>query len=109
MVYPDVFAGAIVMSPSLWFAHRALLHRIERGGLPLRADGKLYVDAGGRERGRMLADAAELSALLQSRGLGPDRLMWRPDARGAHHERHWRRRLPKALRFLFRRERAAAR
>jgi hypothetical protein len=63
------------------------------------------VDAGARERGRMLADATTLAALLARSGLGADRLLWRPDARGVHHERSWRRRLPKALRFLFRRNR----
>ncbi len=100
---PQVFSGAMVMSPSLWFAHQALLHRIERRQLPIPAHGRLYVDAGARERGRMYADAEHLCAVLSARGLGPDRLMWRPDQRGAHQERHWRRRLPKALRFLFRR------
>jgi predicted alpha/beta superfamily hydrolase len=99
---PDVFRSAAVLSPSLWFGHRALLHALERG-MPLPAKGRLYVDAGARERGRMFADAEHLCALLRARGLGADRLLWRPDQRGTHHERHWRRRLPKALRFLFRR------
>lgn len=95
------FDGALVMSPSLWFGRRALLRSVEH--LPLRATGRLYVDAGARERGRMFADAELLCAVLRARGLGEDRLLWRPDRRGGHHERHWRRRLPKALRFLFRR------
>lgn len=100
--HPEVFDGALVMSPSLWYGHRAVLHHIQRGDWPIPR-GRLYLDVGARERGRMLADAAELAATLAH--LGPDRLLWRPDARGTHHERHWRRRLPKALRFLLRKPR----
>ena len=32
-----------------------------------------------------------------------DRLMWRADPRGTHSEAAWRRRLPAALRFMYRR------
>lgn len=103
--HPDLFEHAMVMSPSLWFNHRAVLHRVEQGSWRLPGSGRLYVDAGGRERGRMFADAEHLCRVLAARGLGPDRLRWRPDARGTHHERHWRRRFPAALRFLMRRQR----
>lgn len=102
--HPDVFEHALVMSPSLWFNQRAVLSHIERGLWRLPASGRLYIDAGGRERGRMLDDAARLSELLRLWGLGPERLRWRADPRGTHHERHWRRRLLGALRFLFRRD-----
>ncbi len=98
--HPDVFDHALVMSPSLWLCHRAALRHLERGDWPLPPTGRLYLDAGRRERGRMFPDAEGLASLLTARGLG-ERLLWRPDTRGAHHERHWRRRLPKALRFLF--------
>ena len=37
---------------------------------------------------------------LRARAYGQDRLMWRPDSKGTHSEVHWRRRLPKALRFI---------
>jgi len=100
---PDTFTHAMVMSPSLWFDHRALFRAVEAGSLRAPAHGRLYIDAGGRERGRMFADAERFAALMELRGLGPDRLLWRPDQAGAHHERSWRRRLPKALRFLYRR------
>lgn len=98
--HPDAFGGALVMSPSLWFADGAVMRELERASR-LPESGRLYLDAGARERGRMFADAERLARLLGARGLGGDRLLWRPDRRGTHHERHWRRRLPKALRFLF--------
>ncbi len=104
--HPEVFGAAMAMSPSLWFGRGALLTEIERAAsLP---ESRLYVDAGARERGRMFADAARLADLLSER-VEADRLLWRPDQRGTHHERHWRRRLPKALRFLFKSARGAAR
>lgn len=95
--HPDAFGAAMAMSPSLWFAEGELLREIE-AGRPVPG-GRLYVDAGARERGRMFADAERLAAVLAP--LVAD-LRWRPDRRGTHHERHWRRRLPGALRFLFR-------
>lgn len=100
---PDTFTHAMVMSPSLWFDHRALVRALEAGSVRLPPSGRLYLDAGGRERGLMFAEAERMAALLAHRGLGPDRLLWRPDQNGTHHERSWRRRLPKALRFLYRR------
>jgi len=103
LTHPDVFTHALVLSPSLWFDHGALLHALHAGRLHAPPQGRIYVDAGGRERGRMFADAARLAAIFSARGLGPDRLLWRPDARGTHNERTWARRLPKALRFVFRR------
>jgi predicted alpha/beta superfamily hydrolase len=101
--HPEVFSGAMAMSPSLWFADRRVLRTFERGHAPLPPAGRLYLDAGAREKGRMFADTERLADLLSEAGLGADRLRWRPDARGTHHERHWRRRLPLAARFLFRR------
>lgn len=98
---PEVFDGGLVMSPSLWFEHGWLLGALLAGRVRVPASTRLYLDAGERERGRMFADAAILAARLA--GAGVD-LMWRPDRRGAHDERSWRRRLPKALRFLFRQE-----
>jgi enterochelin esterase-like enzyme len=103
MLHPDTFQGAMAMSPSLWFAHHGLLRRLLHGDAQLPTSGKLYLDAGRRERGAMFADAEHLATALRARGWGEDRLMWRPDASGTHRERHWRRRLPKALRFFFRR------
>lgn len=98
----DLFEHAIAMSPSLWFEHGHLSRALRAGLIAPPPTGRLYLDAGARERGRMFADAELLAEALEGQGLGPERLMWRPDQRGAHHERHWRRRLPKALRFVFR-------
>lgn len=103
LLHPAVFAGALAMSPSLWFARArvaALLH-----GPPRPAQSRIYLDCGGREDG-MWPPIATFAQRLRKRGWTdtPARtehqLMLRFDARGEHNEEAWRRRFPKALRFL---------
>jgi enterochelin esterase-like enzyme len=101
---PTAFGAAIAMSPSLWFARREFLRGVASGDLPIPPLSRIYLDAGARERGRMFADAEQLAKILAPQLQHAGRFMWRPDQRGAHHESHWRRRLPKALRFMFQRK-----
>ncbi len=106
---PDVFAGALAMSPSLWFHGEAIFELVRQAPNPYRS--RVYLDCGGREAGgRMLAAARRMADELRARGwheTEPRRgdlgmwMKWQPDARGTHDERAWARRLPKALRFLF--------
>ncbi|MFL6199657.1 MAG: alpha/beta hydrolase [Thermoanaerobaculia bacterium] len=99
--YPHAFGGALVMSPSFWIADQAIF--ADLGEQPTPELSRIYLDAGGREdRGRLVPVVAAMAALLAGRGYDDDRLMWRPDAKGSHNEASWRRRLPKALRFLYR-------
>ena len=99
--HPEAFGGALSMSPSFWIADRAIFGWI--AGRPAPAVSRIYLDGGAREgRGAVLTLVAAMAEHLASRGYGEDRLMLRPDARGAHNERSWRRRLPKALRFMVR-------
>ena len=99
--YPQAFGGALVMSPSFWVADRAIFADIRKQPTP--EPSRIYLDAGARDdRGRLIPVVAAMAALLAGRGYDDDRLMWRPDARGSHNESSWRRRLPKALRFLYR-------
>lgn len=102
---PDVFGGALAMSPSLWFARTEFDAFVHAQKNPYRS--RVYLDAGAREGGgRMLPLVERLAQHLRGRGwAGPDahgelRVFLRPDPRGGHDERSWRRRFPKALRFL---------
>jgi enterochelin esterase-like enzyme len=98
---PDVFGGALAMSPSFWVADDEIVRWI--AGQPTPEVSRIYLDCGVREgKGTVLAQVAALAADLTARGYDPDHLMFRPDPRGAHNERSWRRRLPKALRFFYR-------
>lgn len=99
--HPDVFGGALAMSPSLWVGNGALQRFVAEQGLPWTR--RVYLDSGGREsRGHALWQAEQFAGQLAAKGFVADRdLMWRPDKNGAHNERAWRRRLPKALKFLY--------
>lgn len=100
--HPEVFGGAICMSPSFWIAQRAIFRYVEERPTPPIS--RVYLDCGAKEaRGRMLPLVAKMADHLKARGYPEGQLRWRPDARGQHSESHWRRRLPLALRFMFRR------
>lgn len=99
--HPEFFGGAIAMSPSFWFGRRALAGWLRDQPTPRFS--RVYLDCGVREGGgRMFGTVEEVAQHLASRGYAKRQLMWRPDARGQHSESHWRRRLPKAMRFMFR-------
>ena len=99
--HPATFGGALCMSPSFWVGRQAIFKWIEGRPRPLYS--RVYLDCGAKEGGgRMLALAERMHRQLQARGYSSKQLMWRPDSRGIHSESHWRRRLPKALRFMFR-------
>jgi enterochelin esterase-like enzyme len=99
---PDVFGGALCMSPSLWFGGRGVFDFVAKEPNPWRS--RVYLDAGAREaRGRLVTLVRDMATRLEARGwrlAGDLRVLFRADPKGTHHEAHWRRRLPKALRFL---------
>jgi predicted alpha/beta superfamily hydrolase len=110
---PDVFGFAGAMSPSLFFGREAIYdYVIRRGRLP----GRIYLDIGTHEGFRRrwskltagvipsdsVRRARRLAWILERLGYerGKD-LLYVEERRGRHHERAWGRRLPRALRFLF--------
>jgi predicted alpha/beta superfamily hydrolase len=96
---PDVFGGALAMSPSLWLADRRAFGFVEERAKPSFT--RVYLDCGAREGRGMFELARLMAGLLRGRGWDAEQMLWRPDSKGAHSERHWRRRLPKALRFFY--------
>ncbi len=63
---------------------------------------RLYINCGGKEGGGTMALHAEkLVHMLHGRGWKAHHLMWRFVKSGKHHEKYWRARMPKALRFLY--------
>lgn len=101
-LHPNVFGGALAMSPALWLADRAIFGELAQHPNPPVSH--IYLDAGGREdHGRLAPVVRSMADRLRERGWGPDRLYWRYDLLGTHSEASWRRRLPRALRFLVRR------
>ncbi len=97
---PDVFGGAMCMSPSFWVAGARVFDWYASQPMPMLS--RVYLDCGAREAGgRMLQMTERMARMLAARGYGTDRLLFRADPRGNHNERAWNRRSSRALRFLF--------
>lgn len=107
----EVFGLAGVMSPSLWFANRAIYTYVEQAPY---VPGKIYLDVGTREYGgsvtekaarrqsrRHYAGVRRMKRILVKKGYRLRRELLVVEERGAgHNEPSWARRLPVALRFL---------
>jgi predicted alpha/beta superfamily hydrolase len=94
----DVFGFAGSMSPSLWFAGRAIFPFVEQA--PARP-GRIYLDVGTEEGAGTLRDAREMAALLRRKGYRTRRSFRYIEAKGGRHsEAHWRHRVEPALAFL---------
>jgi enterochelin esterase-like enzyme len=99
--HPELFAGALCMSPSFWVGGRGIFETVAGRDRPPRS--RIYLDCGAREgAGKMMPIVRAMAEHLRGRGWTDDDLMFRADPRGTHSEKHWRRRLPNALKFLFR-------
>lgn len=99
--HPEAFGGALVMSPSFWLARAGIFPWLAEQPTPPVS--RIYLDCGTREgKGLLLAQIEAMADDLTARGYDSDHLLWRCDSRGAHNEKSWRRRLPKALRFIYR-------
>ena len=96
--HPDTFGFAGVMSPALWFGHRAIVPFV--AGAPY-VPGKVYLDVGTEEGSRTVADAREMRDLLIGKGYQPGRgLRYAEDIEGRHEEAAWARRIYEAIPFL---------
>jgi predicted alpha/beta superfamily hydrolase len=99
--FPEIFGGALSMSPSLWFANRAVFDDL--AARPRPPISRIWLDCGTREAGgRMVHVVAAMVKMLAERGYDADQLRFLADPRGGHDEASWRRRLPRALRFMYR-------
>jgi predicted alpha/beta superfamily hydrolase len=95
---PDVFGVVAALSPSLWYAGRAIFGLLEAA--PLHP-GKIYLDVGRLEGVRTVDDARRLRDLLRAKGYLPGaQLRYVEDRAGKHEEAAWGRRFQAALPFL---------
>lgn len=95
---PDTFGYVGAMSPSLWFAGRAMLTYIENDGAP---PGRIYVDTGTAEGAGTLRDARHLARILERKGYDEHTALRFVEVEGGQHtEPHWAQRLVPALEFL---------
>jgi enterochelin esterase-like enzyme len=100
--YENIFGKLAVLSPSVWWNHRAILSLVSEAAPKLRAKPRLWLDVGDAEGQRAVADVDLLDRRLRAKG-------WRPGADlhyervpgGTHDEPAWSQRVRPMLRFLF--------
>jgi predicted alpha/beta superfamily hydrolase len=104
--YPAVFGRAAVVSPSVWFANKQIVHYVE--SLPKKPKVRIWMDIGTKEGGtteeaqQTVSDARLLKETLIKKGwkLGKDLNYF--EAEGAqHNEAAWAARVESILTFLF--------
>ena len=94
----DVFERAAAISPSVWWADRAILQTVDAyDGPPPR----LLVDIGGREGLEALRDARDLRDRIVKKGWSEEHFHYYEDRRADHSERAWAKRVRLVLEFLF--------
>ena len=95
---PHAFGMCGIMSPSIWFADRAILPYVEAAASP---PGRIWLDVGTGEGARTVANVRALSDLLARKGYREGESLRTVVAAGAGHtEPAWGRRLKKAVPFL---------
>lgn len=95
--HPDIFGGALVQSPALWFADAAIFGWLEGRRRPVRA----HLDVGMAEGQDAVADVRRLRDLWVAQGARIDGDLSYVEEEGAgHHEHAWARRFERALPFL---------
>lgn len=101
--YPNVFGKLIVMSPSVWWANRAILREVR--ALRGKPEQKIWVDIGtceGSNPDSCVRDARLLRDALLAKGW-QDRVDFRfiEDEGAGHNEKAWGFRMRDALTFMF--------
>ncbi len=101
--HPEIFGKLLVMSPSVWWANRAILKEVAKIRHATRQ--RIWLDIGTKEDSSpeiVLAQVRELRETLLDKGwtLGED-LLFTEDEGGGHNEWAWGQRAPSALKFLF--------
>jgi predicted alpha/beta superfamily hydrolase len=95
---PDVFGILGALSPSLWFAGRAIFGLLDSA--PFHR-GRIYLDVGRLEGAETLENARRLRDLLRAKGYVPgEQLRYVEDRAGRHEESAWGRRFRASLPFL---------
>ena len=98
--HQETFGKLAVLSPSVWWNHRAILALV--GEATVSQCPRIWLDIGDAESERALSDADLLEARLRAKGWRPGLdLSYHRIAGGTHDESSWGRRVQPMLRFLF--------
>jgi enterochelin esterase-like enzyme len=101
--YPELFGKLIVMSPSVWWARRAILREVRK--LRHKTEQKIWLDVGtceGHDADACVKNVKDLRDALIERGwrLEED-LRYVEDQGAGHDEKAWGTRMRDALTFFF--------
>ena len=100
--HEDVFGKLAVLSPSVWWNHRAILSLVGEMAPALRARPRIWLDVGDAEGRRAVADMDLLDRRLRAKGWRESiDLNYERIAGGTHDEAAWAERVRPMLRFLF--------
>ena len=101
--YPESFGFIGAMSPSIRWHDSKIVAHVSRSGRPTQPRPRIHLDMGGREWRGAFEDVRGFRDTLVDLGWreGED-LNYVEDRYATHHEEHWGKRLPDALRFLLR-------
>ena len=104
--YPRVFGRAAVVSPSVWFANKQIVHYVD--ALPKKPKLRIWMDIGTKEEGtpekaqQTVNEARLLQETLIKKGWKPGKDFNYFEAEGAaHNEAAWAARVERILTFLF--------
>lgn len=100
--HADTFGKLAVLSPSVWWNHRAILSLVSEAAPRLRSRPRVWLDIGEAEGRRAVADTELLERRLRIRGWRPGvELSYRQVPEATHDEAAWAMRVRPMLRFLF--------
>jgi len=101
--FPQIFGKLIVMSPSVWWANRAILREVRK--LRGKSQQKIWLDIGtceGQDPDACVKNAEDLRDALVGKGWQLERdLRFVEDEGAGHDEKAWGFRMRNALKFLF--------
>jgi len=98
--HQETFGKLAVLSPSVWWNHRAILALVAEADLRHRP--RVWLDIGSAETARAVPDADLLESRLRAKGWHPGLdLSYHHIPGGTHDESSWAQRVQPMLRFLF--------
>jgi len=99
MKYPGTFTRLGVISPSVWWADKDILKKVQ--ALDTKPPLRLWVDMGTNESPNGISDARDLRQALEFKGWGPGDLKYVEVEGAGHNEPAWAARFGDVLRYLF--------